>query len=68
MSIVVMIVMDNHYVLRALIPSCLPSCPRASSGQMASAITIVAASCNIKNEMQSFSERGNVLHKKNKQT
>ena len=35
---------------------------------MASATAIVTASCNIKNEMQSFSERGNVSHKKNKAT
>ena len=35
---------------------------------MASPTAIVTASCNIKNEMQSFSERGNASHKKNKAT
>ena len=35
---------------------------------MASPTAIVTASCNIKNEMQSFSERGNVSHKKNTAT
>ena len=35
---------------------------------MASPTAIVTASCNIQNEMQSFSERGNVSHKKNKTT
>ena len=65
--IIIMIVVDHHYVLGSP-PFCPPSWRRAFSGQMASSVTIVASSCNIKNEMQSFSEMGNVLHKKNKET
>ena len=37
-------------------------------GQMTSPTAIVTASGNIKNEMQGFSERGNVSQKKNKAT
>ena len=66
--LIIMVMMDNYYALGSPVPLCPPSWRWALSGQMASPTAIVTASCNIKNEMQSFSERGNVSHKKNKAT
>ena len=68
MSIIIMVMMDNYYVLGSPVPFCLPSWRWALSSQMASPTAIVTASCNIKNEMQSFSERSTLSHKKNKAT
>ena len=60
--------MDNYYILGSPVPFSPQSWRWALSSQMASPTAIVTASCNIKNEMQSFSERSTLSHKKNKAT